>query len=146
MLKEKYPAIVDDGGGPRLDHTRIKVKQVAEYHEKLGWDAKDIAHAFRLSLSQVHMALAYYYDHKAEIDAVIEEASRKIRQLPAVEDVLQELLDNTLTAQEVANEFSISVDAVYQAVRRGRLRARKSGKTLLILRQDAAKLWADKQE
>jgi hypothetical protein len=33
----------------------------------------DLASDYELSLAQVHAALAYYYEHKAEVDQVIRE-------------------------------------------------------------------------
>ena len=35
----------------------------------------------RLSLAQVHAALAYYYDHQAQVDAQIEQRKRDVEAL-----------------------------------------------------------------
>ncbi len=43
---------------------------MAEYHQWLGMSADDIRTALpHLRLAEVHTALAYYFDHQAEIDA-----------------------------------------------------------------------------
>lgn len=58
------------GGKPRIDGTRIRVQDVMIWHERLGRSAEEIVRQFpQLSLAQVYAALAYYYDHRAEIDA-----------------------------------------------------------------------------
>jgi len=36
-----------------------------------------------LSLAQIHAALAYYYNHKAEIDALLEEWDKEYEELRA---------------------------------------------------------------
>ncbi len=57
------------GGRPRIDGTRITVGDVATWRLKLGYSAELIAGIWALSRPAVYAALAYYYDHKAEIDA-----------------------------------------------------------------------------
>lgn len=56
------------GGRPIIDGTTITVEDVAIamiYHQQ---DADGIAEWYNLTLAQVHAALAYYYQHQAEID------------------------------------------------------------------------------
>lgn len=60
-------------GRPYILGTTLTVADVAiakVYHMQ---DADAIAEHYDLSLPQVYAALAYYYDHKAEIDASIAE-------------------------------------------------------------------------
>jgi len=58
------------GGKPRIKGTRIKVQHVAVEYEYMGWMPDKICDAHpHLTLAQVHAALAYYYDHKPQIDA-----------------------------------------------------------------------------
>ena len=70
-------------GQPRIDGTRIKVKHIALEYERLGWSADQICDAHPgLTLAQVHAAISYYYDHKAEIDETIrkdEEFANRLR-------------------------------------------------------------------
>ncbi len=50
-------------------------------------------------------------------------------------------LDASVTVKEIAQDYGLSTDAVYQAIRRERLPARRSGATWLINRRDAETLW-----
>ena len=61
------------GGRPYLIGTAITVADgtIAKiFHRQ---EAEEIAEDYRLTLPQVYAALAYYYDHKAESDASIQE-------------------------------------------------------------------------
>lgn len=57
------------GGKPRIAGTRIAVAQVKTARLKLGMPFEEIAQSYNLSLAAVYAAMAYYYAHKAEIDA-----------------------------------------------------------------------------
>jgi uncharacterized protein (DUF433 family) len=59
------------GGRPRLAGRRIAVQTIAIWHERLGRTADEIAGEHGLSLADVHAALAYYHDHREEIDRAI---------------------------------------------------------------------------
>ena len=131
----------ETGFKPHIEGRRITVQQIAEYHYHLGWDVIRIADAFDLTQAQVYAALAYYHDNKDQIDEAIAADTLSDDDLPNIDEVLNDELRLIMTPQEIANEFPIKVDAVYQAVRRGKLRARKSGKTVLILKRDAEALW-----
>ena len=67
---EITPGVV--GGKPRVAGHRITVQNVAIWHEWMGLSADEIATEYGLSLADVYAALAYYYDHRADIDASIE--------------------------------------------------------------------------
>jgi uncharacterized protein (DUF433 family) len=58
-------------GRPVIAGTTITVADIAIAKIFHGQDADGIAAWYDLSLPQVYAALAYYYDHKAEIDADI---------------------------------------------------------------------------
>lgn len=69
----KHPYISTDrkirGGEPVISGTGIRVLDIAVRYEIMGMTPEDIIVAFpHLSLSQVHDALSYYYEHKAYID------------------------------------------------------------------------------
>jgi len=66
---EVTPSIA--GGKPRIAGHRITVQNVVIWHERLGLSADEIAAEYNLTLSEVYAALAYYYDHRAEIDESI---------------------------------------------------------------------------
>lgn len=66
---ERRPGV--QGGDPCIVGTRVPVWVLAAMH-KQGDTAQDILEAYPdLTAAQVHAALCYYYDHRAEIDAVI---------------------------------------------------------------------------
>ena len=67
--------IVEGAGGPkaRIAGHRIRVQDVAIWHEKLGMSPDEIIESYpTLTLAEVHAALAYYWDHRDEIERVIE--------------------------------------------------------------------------
>jgi uncharacterized protein (DUF433 family) len=66
---EATPGIA--GGRPRIAGHRITVQDIAIWHERLGKSADEIAADYNLSLADVYAALAYYYDHRSEIDEAI---------------------------------------------------------------------------
>lgn len=68
-------------GRPVIAGTSIMVSDVAIYHNVWGQTPDEIAHGLRLELGQVHAALAYYFDHKADIDAEIEASNREAEDL-----------------------------------------------------------------
>jgi len=56
-------------GEPVIEGTGIRVLDIAIRHELMGMSPEDIIIALpHLTLSQVHAALSYYYDHKNEMD------------------------------------------------------------------------------
>ena len=72
------------GGKPRLAGHRISVQDVAIWHERMGLSVDEIATNYDLSLAEVYAALAYYFDHREEIDdrsrrgaAMIEELKQR---------------------------------------------------------------------
>ena len=58
------------GGKARLDGRRVSVFQVGEMYAVAGDAPEEIADQLDLSLAEVHAALAYYYDHPDEMEAV----------------------------------------------------------------------------
>ncbi len=76
---EATPGVV--GGKPRIAGTRISVRDVAFWHERLGLSADEIATEYDLSLSDVYAALAYYFDHREEIDRESEEARAFVEEM-----------------------------------------------------------------
>jgi uncharacterized protein (DUF433 family) len=72
------------GGRPRIDGHRITVDNVAIWHERLGMSPDEIVSAYpSLTLSDVHAALAYYYEHRAQIDAAMLEGQQFIAEMKA---------------------------------------------------------------
>ncbi len=60
------------GGKPRIANTRITVADIVLMHLRLGQSLEEIAGKYELPLAAVYAAMAYYYDHQAEIDRSIE--------------------------------------------------------------------------
>ena len=63
------------GGIPCIDGTRLAVVDIALLHTR-GYQPEEMLNYYmrRLTLAQVHSALAYYFDHSEEIDSYFEEA------------------------------------------------------------------------
>jgi uncharacterized protein (DUF433 family) len=61
------------GGKPRIHGRRITVQDIALWHERLGKSADEIATDYDLTLADVYAALAYYFDHREEIDGRMRE-------------------------------------------------------------------------
>jgi len=59
------------GGKPRITGRRISVQHIVALHDRGDWTADEIASEYDLSLAAVYAALAYYFDHRAAIDAAI---------------------------------------------------------------------------
>jgi uncharacterized protein (DUF433 family) len=72
------------GGEPHILGHRISVKHVAIWHEEMGMTPAEIAATYpTITLAQVHAALAYYYDHRDEIQALIAEETQFVEELKA---------------------------------------------------------------
>ena len=71
-------------GEPHILGHRITVKNVAIWHEDMGMSPAQIAETYpTITLSQVHAALAYYFDHRDEIRAAIAADDRFVEELKA---------------------------------------------------------------
>lgn len=76
-------------GEPIILGTRIMVRTIVEQYQ-LGSSVEDILWDFpQLSSAQVHDALAYYHDHKAEMDELLEQATYEYWQ-PIIERMMHE--------------------------------------------------------
>ena len=61
------------GGKPRIAGRRISVQDIVVWHERMGRSADEICADYDLSLADVYAALAYYFDHREEVDRSLEE-------------------------------------------------------------------------
>lgn len=75
-----YIEIVD--GDPRITGTRMKVAFIGNLIVRLGETVESVIRAYGLTYSQVHAALAYYYDHKQALDDWLDQ--------PVSEEILEE--------------------------------------------------------
>ena len=63
----------DGPGGLRLRIAgkNILVRAIVSWHQILGLSPEEISAEYELTLAEVHGALAYYYDHRDEVDTMI---------------------------------------------------------------------------
>lgn len=61
-------------GKPRIAGRRITVADVATMYLRMGQSLEEIAGKYELSLASVYAAIAFYYDHREEIDQRTTEA------------------------------------------------------------------------
>ena len=72
------------GGRPRIDGHRVTVDDVAIWHERMGMSPDEIVSAYpSITLSDVHAALAYYFEHREEIDADIKAGEQFVAEMKA---------------------------------------------------------------
>jgi uncharacterized protein (DUF433 family) len=72
------------GGRHRIDGRRITVEDVAIWHERMGMSPDEIVSSYpTITLSDVHAALAYYYENRERIDADIEEGQKFVAEMRA---------------------------------------------------------------
>jgi uncharacterized protein (DUF433 family) len=149
------------GGSPRIDGRRISVHMIAEQYLNYGTTVEQLVTSFDLTPAQVHAALAYAYDHREEIEALIEEerqAGKRLEQFTVPEEEMEALRakwralktervaalpdpDREMTVSEIAVIYGVSTQAVREACKEGWLPARKSGATWLIRHADAEDRW-----
>ena len=72
----------DDQGVAWIDDTNVKVIEVVLDRLAYGWSPEEVHFQHPgISLAQIHAALAYYYDHQAELDAEIAGQQEEVRRL-----------------------------------------------------------------
>ncbi|MDL5362665.1 DUF433 domain-containing protein [Halalkalicoccus sp. NIPERK01] len=69
------------GGKARLDGRRISVFQIGEMIVDSDYSPEYIADQLDISLAEVHTALAYYYDHPEEMDAIRQRRRETVERL-----------------------------------------------------------------
>lgn len=69
------------GGKPCIAGRRIRVIDIATWHEAQKRSIEDIAADYELSPQQIHAALAYYHENRAEIEAQQAEEDRFVAQM-----------------------------------------------------------------
>lgn len=81
--KTEYPHIVmDEKGVPVIDGTSMKIVELVSVRTAYGWSPEELhfQHPY-LSLSQIHAALAYYWDHQADLDQNI---ARRLQEMESL--------------------------------------------------------------
>ena len=95
-MKTEIAHIVQDptvlGGKPFIEGYRIAVHHIAWWYLQ-GESAEALAAEYSLTPAEIHAALAYYYDHRAEID---DELARE-----AAEHAARAAMDNSPLARRM---------------------------------------------
>ncbi|MFN3333370.1 MAG: DUF433 domain-containing protein [Caldilinea sp.] len=83
MIATAYLYItIDETGVPWIAGTATKLVELILDYIAYGWSPEELHFQHpHLSMGQIHSALAYYWDHKSEVDADIE------RRLQLVDDI-----------------------------------------------------------
>jgi uncharacterized protein (DUF433 family) len=64
--------VLNDRAIPVIENTTMKVIELVMAKQAYGWTPEEIQINHRyLSMSQIHAALAYYWEHRTELDAAI---------------------------------------------------------------------------
>lgn len=69
------------GGKPRIAGHRITVQDVVVWHERMGKSVGEISTEHDLTMADVYAALAYYFDHREEIDESLRESELSVEGL-----------------------------------------------------------------
>lgn len=86
---------IDEQGVPWISGANTKVIEVVLDKMAHGSSPEEMHVQYpHLSLSQIHAALSYYYEHQAELDADIERRDREV-------EALRTQQSNPLTRQEL---------------------------------------------
>ena len=103
MLSEtRYDHILlDEDRVPMIAGTTMKVIELVLDHLAYGWSPEELHFQHpHLTMGQIHSALAYYWDHKAELDQDIE------RRLQFVDQVQQTTKPTPLAERLKAKRLS----------------------------------------
>ena len=64
------------GGKHRIEGTRVRVIDVVESYQELGWDVEEISDEYSITPQEVLTALKFYYDNKAVVRKEITSENR----------------------------------------------------------------------
>lgn len=101
LVKTSYEHILlDENRVAQVAGANTKVVEIVLDQLAYGWSAEEIHRQHpHLALGQIHSALAYYWDHRAEVDTDIE------RRLEAMEQVRAGLPPSRLVAKLRAKDL-----------------------------------------
>lgn len=74
--------VINEAGVPVIEGTTMKVIELVLETAAYGWspDELQFQHPY-LTLGQIHSALAYYWDHKEELDGDIERRMERVEEI-----------------------------------------------------------------
>lgn len=126
----KTPGIC--GGAARLGETRLTVHSIVG-QLKSGATIDDLLEGYAhlpLTRAQIHAALAYYYDHQAEIDRLLEEEAQVFEESRREAAELRSVMaagEEFVTAREASERLGLSPGSsqVAHLCQEGKLECRK---------------------
>ena len=72
----------DESGIPWIHGSNTKVVELVAEVKAYGWSPEELAYQHpHLTLAQIHSALAFYWDHRAEIDADLERREETVEEI-----------------------------------------------------------------
>jgi uncharacterized protein (DUF433 family) len=83
MVETRYEhVILNEANVPIIAGTNMKVVELVLERTAYGWSPEELhfQHPY-LTLGQIHSALAYYWDHRDELDQDIEERMRRVKEV-----------------------------------------------------------------
>ena len=106
MNATAYPHIVtDEQGRLRIGDAGIKLRMFVGFIIADGWGPKDFQEQYpQLTLGEIHAAMSYYYDHKAELDAEVEASRRYAEEMRAAAEQAQPPLTREELLRRLAAE------------------------------------------
>lgn len=83
VMETRYEhVILNDQGVPLIAGTTMKVVELVVSQRAYGWSADELQFQYpHLTLGQIYSALAYYWDHQAQLDADIEQRLARSEEL-----------------------------------------------------------------
>ena len=91
-------------GKPRIAGHRIKVQHIVIDHYRMGISLEEIvAQHSGITLADVHAALAYYHDHREQIEADIAEGERMYEELKKNQPSIVEKAKQRLAERDAKN-------------------------------------------
>ena len=74
--------LLNDAQVPVISGTTMKVIELVLAQAAYGWSAEELHIQFsQLTLGQIYSALAYYWDHREELESDIEKRMEKVNQI-----------------------------------------------------------------
>ncbi len=85
LVETRYEHVVlNDAKVPVLAGTTMKVSELVQAKMAYGWSAEELQFQFPyLTMGQIYSALAYYADHRAEMEGSFERQRKRIGELQA---------------------------------------------------------------
>jgi uncharacterized protein (DUF433 family) len=83
LVETRYEHVVlDDNQIPLITGTTMKVIELVVAQRAYGWSPEELHFQYpQLTLGQIHSALAYYWDHKDDLDQDIARRLERVEQL-----------------------------------------------------------------